>query len=134
MCRHFDVDTILEGDMEARKNLSAYCSLRQSNAESTANHVRIGGDEEDSDHTAASKKLQPYKEDVFQVLSFFSRNRDGAIRMKALNALGRLYGHDSPSGGGARNMRLGIVGQICMLSGRVSALEHLFNECTTFTE
>uniref|UniRef100_A0A915BWJ3 Nipped-B protein n=2 Tax=Parascaris univalens TaxID=6257 RepID=A0A915BWJ3_PARUN len=90
MCRHFDVDAILEGDVEARKNLSAYCSLRQSNAESTANHVRISGDEEDSDHTAISKKPQPYKEDVFQVLSFFSRNRDGAIRMKALNALGNF--------------------------------------------
>ncbi|KHN74356.1 Nipped-B-like protein pqn-85 [Toxocara canis] len=95
MCRYFDVDAILESDTEARKNLSTYCCpLRPTNADASAttNHTRVGDEQiaiQDGDQTTP-KKPQPFKEDVFSVLSFFCRNRDGGIRMKALNSLGNF--------------------------------------------
>lgn len=79
MSRYFNLDEILENDEEARKNLSRFA--RKENEKS--------GSESNLSTVEEGKKASPFTDDVFRVLSLFCRNRDGAIRMKALTALGK---------------------------------------------
>uniref|UniRef100_A0A0N4V606 Nipped-B protein n=1 Tax=Enterobius vermicularis TaxID=51028 RepID=A0A0N4V606_ENTVE len=80
MSRYFNLDEILENDEEARKNLSRFA--RKENEKS--------GSESNLSTVEEGKKASPFTDDVFRVLSLFCRNRDGAIRMKALTALGNF--------------------------------------------
>uniref|UniRef100_A0A0N5APU5 Nipped-B protein n=1 Tax=Syphacia muris TaxID=451379 RepID=A0A0N5APU5_9BILA len=82
MSRYFDLDEILENDEEARKNLSQV-SIKEMEKSSDISTAASSNDFE-------RKGSRPFTDDVFRVLSLFCRNRDGAIRMKALTALGNF--------------------------------------------
>ena len=80
MCRYFDFDVIMASGSSSTDSDSE----QQTNASSSP-------DKGSNWAPPVPVKKDQYKERVYVLLSFFSRNRDEEVRFKSFVALGKLF-------------------------------------------